>query len=264
MASNSSRRRSWQPEVGRGPLVIAHRGASAHEIENTLAAFRRAMADGADGVELDVQCCRTGEVVVFHDDDLTRLAGRPERVAVLPFAALREVSLRGGGGVATLAEALDACGPEALVNVEIKCAGLFPGAALIDRVADVIDRAGAGPRILVSSFSPGAIWLWRRRHPAVPCALLFERPRPFHRPWPLRTDALVPLLRPFAVHPDECLCTPRSVARWQRRGYAVNAWTVDAPDRIEALAGMGVNGIVTNDPVKARSVLTLTRRAAGG
>ena len=264
MALDFSRRRTWRPEFGKGPLIIAHRGASARATENTLAAFGCALADGADGVELDVQCCRTGEVVVFHDDDLTRLAGRPERIDALPLDALREVSLRGGGEVTTLAEALDVCGPEALVNVEIKCADILPGVALIDRVADAIARAGAGPRVLVSSFSPGAIWLWRRRHPVVPCALLFERPRPFHRPWPLRTDALLPLLRPFAVHPEERLCTPRSVARWRHRGYAVNAWTVDAPERIEALIDMGVSGIVTNDPVKARYVLTLTRRSAGG
>jgi glycerophosphoryl diester phosphodiesterase len=54
------------------------------------------------------------------------------------------------------------------------------------------------------------------------------------------------------------------VARWRSRGYAVNAWTVDAPDRVTALADMGVDGIVTNDPAGARSALTLTRRSSGG
>src|SRR5438874_1738897 len=62
------------------PLVIGHRGASSREPENSVAAFRRAAVDGADGVELDVLCCGTGEVVVFHDDDLLRLGGRPDRV----------------------------------------------------------------------------------------------------------------------------------------------------------------------------------------
>jgi len=54
------------------------------------------------------------------------------------------------------------------------------------------------------------------------------------------------------------------VARWRARGYAVNVWTVDAPDRITALAAMGVSGIITNDPAGARSALTLTRRSADG
>src|SRR5262245_30116342 len=74
--------RVWRLRNGaEAPLIIAHRGASAVETENTVPAFARARTDGADGVELDVMTCGTGEVVVFHDDDLTRLGHRPERVA---------------------------------------------------------------------------------------------------------------------------------------------------------------------------------------
>jgi glycerophosphoryl diester phosphodiesterase len=135
---------------------------------------------------------------------------------------------------------------------------------LVDAVAEVVASAEAGPRVLISSFSPGALWRWRKIRPDVACGLLFERPRPFQRPWPLRTDILLPLLRPRAVHPEQTLCTRDSVERWRSRGYAVNAWTVDAPDRVAALADMGVNGIVTNDPAGARSALTLTRRSSGG
>ena len=104
-------RREAQARRGRGPLVIGHRGASALAPENSLAAFARAARDGADGVELDVLCCATGEVVVFHDDDLARLAGRPDRVDALSLAELRAVTpdagrahpdARGGvGGVRT-------------------------------------------------------------------------------------------------------------------------------------------------------------------
>ena len=261
-----SQRRTFSSASGEGPLVLAHRGASALETENTLAAFRRAMAEGADGVELDVQCCATGEVVVFHDDGLTRLAGRPERIDQLSLAALRQVRLLPGGEIPTLAEALEACGPAGLVNIEIKHAGLFPAGCrdLVEGVAKVVAGADAGHRVLVSSFNPGAVWWWRKLRPDVPSGLLFERPRPFHRPWPLRTEFLLPVLLPFAVHPENTLCTRDSVARWRARGFAVNVWTVDAPDRITALAAMGVSGIITNDPARACSALTLTRRSAGG
>jgi glycerophosphoryl diester phosphodiesterase len=156
--------------------------------------------------------------------------------------------------------------PAALVNIEIKYDGLFPGGcrALVGAVAEVVARADAGQRVLISSFSPGAVWLWRKIRPDVASGLLFERPRPFHRPWPLRTDVLLPLLRPLAVHPEHTLCTRDSVARWRGQGYCVNVWTVDAPQRIAGLAAMGVSGIITNDPAGARSALTLTRRSAGG
>jgi glycerophosphoryl diester phosphodiesterase len=249
-----------------GPLIFAHRGASMRETENTLAAFRRAMVEGADGVELDVQRCATGEVVVFHDDDLVRLAGRPERIEQLSLDDLRAVRLLRGGEIPTLVEALEACGPAGLVNIEIKHSGLFPNGcrALVDRVAEDVERAGAAQRVLISSFSPGALWRWRKIRPDLASGLLFERPRPFHRPWPLRTDILLPLLRPAAVHPEDSLCTPRNVDRWRRQGYAVHVWTVDAPDRVVALADMGVRGIITNDPAGARTALTLTRRSEGG
>jgi len=242
-------------------LVLAHRGASAREIENTLSAFSRAMREGADGVELDVQCCATGEVVVFHDDDLTRLAKIPQRIDQMSLGAIREVRLRGGEEIPTLAEALEACGPVARVNIEIKYAGTFPGGcrALVSAVAEVVDAADAGQRVIISSFSPGAVWLWRRIRPEMACGLLFERPHPFHRPWPLRTDVLLPLLRPHAVHPEHGLCTSSRVTRWQAQGYAVNVWTVDDPQRIRALAAMGVNGIITNDPAGAKAALALTR-----
>ena len=234
--------------------------------ENTLAAFQRAMADGADGVELDVQRCRSGDIVVFHDGDLLRLAERPERIADLSLAALREVRLQGGGQIPTLADVLETCGPDALINVEIKYDGLWPlgCAALVAGVAEVVARAGAAARVLVSSFSPAAVWLWRTRHLSVPCGLLFEKPRRFQRPWPLRTDFVLPALDPAAVHPHQTLCTIEAVRRWHRRGYAVNVWTVDDPARIRALAEMGVDAIITNDPAAARAALRLTVRSVAG
>src|ERR1044071_2793643 len=153
----------WSRAGASGPLVIGHRGASALEPENSLRAFPRAALHGADGVELDVLCCRTGEVVVFHDDDLLRLAGRDERIDALPFAAVREVTLSGGVGIPTLEEAFEACGPELLVNVELKTTGLRDPAvpALIDRVSAILDWTGAARRALVSSFSPVAVWRWQ-------------------------------------------------------------------------------------------------------
>jgi len=244
----------WGRRPAGQPLVLAHRGASATAVENTVEAFARARADGADGVELDVLRCASGEVVVFHDDDLGRLAGRPERVADLTLESLREVPLRGGGRIPTLEEALQACGPEMLVNVELKAGrgtSLRALAALVAGVEALIARAGAA-RILVSSFSPLALYLWRRRAPAVRAALLFERQAPL----PLRRAWAAPVLRPFALHPEAALCTPARVALWHARGYAVNVWTVDDPARLRALRDMAVDGVICNDPRAARAALS--------
>jgi glycerophosphoryl diester phosphodiesterase len=235
------------------PLVIGHRGASALEPENSLAAFRRAARDGADGVELDVLCCGSGEVVVFHDDDLRRLGGRAERIDHLPLSSVRTVTLQGGVTIPTLDEALEACGPSLLVNVELKSEGLSDRhlPALVEGVSTSVDRAGAAARVVVSSFSPLAVWLWRRRRPEVKAALLFERDAPL----PLRRAWALPLVRPFAVHPDDRLCDAARVRRWHAAGYAVNVWTVDAPARLRELRRMGVDGVITNDPAAARAAL---------
>jgi glycerophosphoryl diester phosphodiesterase len=247
-------RSSWlERRQGAGPLVIGHRGASAHEAENSVAAFRRAAADGADGVELDVLACATGDVVVFHDDDLGRLGGRPERIDSLSLAALRDVRLASGASIPTLEEALEACGPRMLVNVELKAPvwgarGLGP---LCDRVASVVSAAGASGRVLVSSFNPWAVGLWQRRAPSVPAGLLFEREAPL----PLRRAWALPWLRPLAVHPERVLCSPDTVTRWRRRGYRVHVWTADDPGELRRLRDLGVDAVIANDPARARAVL---------
>src|SRR5512134_3488878 len=119
------RSRPQAPRAQGRPLVLGHRGASAAAPENTLAAFRLAMAQGADGVELDVWRCATGEVVVAHDEDLVRVAGAPLRVPDAPLAALRALDVgawRGeqwrGERIPLLEEVLEAL-PRAVVNVEL-------------------------------------------------------------------------------------------------------------------------------------------------
>lgn len=240
-----------------GPLVIGHRGASALCPENSLEAFRRAAADGADGIELDVLRCASGEPVVFHDDDLVRLGGRPDRIAALPLAAVRAVRLTSGAAIPTLDEALEACGPDLLVNVELKALGVpwDEIRALVRAVAALVDVPGARDRVLVSSFHPYAIWAWRRQAPRVPAGLLFERDAP---PW-LRRAWTLPMLGAAAVHPEAVLCDAAAVARWHRRGYRVNVWTVDAPAQLVALQAMGADGIITNDPAAARGALAGAR-----
>jgi glycerophosphoryl diester phosphodiesterase len=238
-------------------LIVGHRGASALAPENSLAAFERAAADGADGVELDVLQCATGEVVVFHDDDLTRLGGRPDRIAALPWRDLRDMRLTSGATIPTLEEAFEACGPSLLVNVELK-ASAIPRAgirALVQGVHAAIRRASADARVLISSFHPAALALWHGQAPAVPAGFLFER----RSPWPLRHAWALAWLRATSAHPESVLCTAQAVRRWHRRGYRVNVWTVDSEVELRRFRDMGVDGIITNDPARARRALELQR-----
>lgn len=238
------------------PLIWGHRGAGhrgddARLAENTIAAFEAARAAGADGVELDVRLCATGEVVVFHDDDLARLAGRPGRVDGLSLSALRDLRLRGDTRIATLDEVFEALGPSWRINVEIKPVAMPRTAALVAAVLACIDRHRAREQVLVSSFDPVILGQVRLRAPGLATGYLFHREQglPLRRAWPAR------LLRPAALHPDHGLITRARVRTWHRRGWAVNAWTVDDAMSVRALAALGVDGIITNDPAGARAAL---------
>jgi len=248
------------PRADGRPLVLGHRGASADAPENTLAAFQLAIAQGADGVELDVWRCATGEVVVIHDEDAGRVSGAPLRIRDSPLAALRALDVGGWKGerfrgerIPLLAEVLEAL-PRAIVNVELKAKGRELG--LAQAAAEVIARAGAGDRVIVSSFDFRLLGAFRLAAPAVPAGLLFDG----EGPWRLRVALASRLLSPAALHPDRALVSPARAARWAGRGLGVNVWTVDAAEEVQALCALGVSALITNVPGRTREAV---RRATG-
>ena len=233
------------------PMVWAHRGYSALHTENTLGASEAARDAGADGVELDVRLCGSGELVVFHDDDLRRLAGRGERIDRIDFTRLREVRLEGGHRVATLEEVFAVLGQAVAINVEIKSLGVGRAGRVVARAVETIARSGSVDRVLVSSFDPVALLQVKRRMRSLATALLFHK----GEPGLVRRGSIAPLLFPHAVHPEHVLASAERIDAWHRRGWAVNAWTVDEPARLRELARVGIDGVFCNDPGKARATL---------
>jgi glycerophosphoryl diester phosphodiesterase len=232
------------------PLVIAHRGASADAVENTLAAFRLAREQGADGVELDVMRCGTGEVVVFHDDDLVRLGKRAGLVRRTSLAELRDIDLGGGERIPLLDDVLEELGP-LLVNVELKSQSQLRDDGLAAAVAKILGHHAARTRALVSSFDPWLLGRFRLRAPEIASGLLFAHDQAV----PLRRAWAAPLLRPTALHPESLLVDEQHLAGWHAREYAVNVWTVDDAAELRLLAALGVDGLITNRPKFARAVL---------
>lgn len=238
------------------PVVLAHRGASAERPENTAEAFELALEQGADGVELDVQRCATGELVVVHDAELSRLAGQPVQVAKTPWAVLKGLDVGSwfhprfaASRLLTLSEALECLGSDALVNVELKGEGR--GDPLLPpRAAGVLDAAGGPERFLVSSFNPFLLWRFqavaRRLPPArrASTALLFE-PGHLTSAAPLQVAKRLQL---SALNPARDLCRARRMASWIREGYSVIPWTVDEPSAALTLWEAGATGVITNRP----------------
>lgn len=230
------------------PLIFGHRGASADAPENTLAAFALAVRQGADGVELDVQRCATGEVVVMHDESLARTAGHEGLVTRTSWEVLRTLdagSHKGaqfaGERIPLLSEVLAEI--PVLVNVELKCDTADDG-GLTRAAIQVIREARAQDRVLLSSFNPLCLLRARVHGSELARALLFES----SAAWPLRNAVTSPLLGLRAMHPDRALATAAKVQRWRARGRAVGVWTVDDPDEAERLRQRGVTAIITNRP----------------
>lgn len=239
------------------PLVVAHRGAHHAAPENTLAAFRAAAAEGADAVELDSQLCASGEPVVFHDETLGRMCGVVGLVAERTLAELRALRVGGVEPFPLLAEALDATSLP--VNVELKCATLAEAAPLAAAAARVVREAFAEARVLFSSFHPAALAAVARELPAVPRGLLLEADAPLafgRSPWE-------PIARAQAVHPDFALATRANVAAWHRRGYLVNAWTVNDDAVAERLCAEGVDALITNRPAALRRLVERAGKGGG-
>ena len=251
------------PRVQGRPMVLGHRGASAEAPENTLAAFRLAMERGADGVELDVWRCATGELVVAHDDDLRRVGGSSLVLREAPLEALRAVDVGAWKGerfrgerIPLLGEVLEEVG-SGVVNIELKSARFrLPDLALARGVARLLRDLRAEERAFVSSFDFRLVAAFRGAAPRVATGLLFEQ-GPL---WRGRVRLAAALLRPSALNPEVALVTPGRVERWARGARGVFVYTADAPEDLARLCALGVTGLYANDPAAAREAV---RRATG-
>ncbi|WP_434382750.1 glycerophosphodiester phosphodiesterase [Melittangium boletus] len=236
-------------------LLLAHRGASAHAPENTLAAFQEAVAQGADGVELDAMVCGSGEVVVCHDDFLDRLAGEPWEVRRTSWERLRraDVGTRLGfapARIPLLADVLDALPTHFLVNIELKC-DHFEDLGLARKVARLVEERDMADRVVISSFNPLCLFRMAAAAPTLRRGFLIDP----DKGWGLQAHAVTPLVSSHSVHPYHAQCTPERVEGWRERGLRVAVWTVDDAQRARALREMGVSYLITNTPRAVREAL---------
>jgi glycerophosphoryl diester phosphodiesterase len=233
------------------PFIWAHRGASRIAPENTLAAFNLAAAQGADGIELDAQLCKSGEVVVFHDTTLARVAGYPGLLEEFTWSELQSFDLGSrkaarwaGERIPLLSEVFDATPKHLVVNVELKC-DRADDRGLTKRVIETVRATCATERVLLSSFNPLCLARARALAPDLPRALLFEP----DSTWWLRTARSAALLDLVALHPAHELATPERVARWRER-YTLACWTVDDLQLARELWSRGISGLITNTPAE--------------
>jgi glycerophosphoryl diester phosphodiesterase len=226
-------------------LVIAHRGASAEKPENTLAAFRRALALGVDGIELDVQVTCDGVPVVFHDFTLRRLTGQPGRLVDKKWVDLKKLRVHGAEGIPRLADVLSLVRGRAVVQIELK------RGALVAPVVRVIQRAKAARWVNLASFEPKLVRAAGRLAPAIPRTLISDGRGGAARLLKLMTAANASGL---SVH-HAAVRRRAFVGRIHAKGATLWCWTINDARTARRLAGWGVDGLLGDNPALLRRVV---------
>lgn len=229
-------------------LRIAHRGAAGTRPELTRPAFERALELGVDMIELDVQLTSDGELVVLHDRALGRTVAGSGPVRACTLAELQRLDAGvwfaptwAGAQVPSLDEVLALTAGRAELNVEIKSPAPdwdATAAALLD----LLERHGRLGRTIISSFERGALDAVRQRSAAARLGVLWHTAE-LEPMW-----AAAAALAAVAVHPHWALVDAEVVTQARAAGRQVIVWTVNDPDAIAALAGLGVDGIISDFP----------------
>jgi glycerophosphoryl diester phosphodiesterase len=244
------------------PLIFAHRGASEAFPEHTLAAYQRALDEGADGVECDVRLTRDGHLVCLHDRRLERTSNGRGLVSEHTLAQLEDLDFgsrhaNGPAPVLTLDRLLyllRAAGRPVDLLIETKHPSRY-GPEVEDRLVLLLRRhglaaPGGGPvRTTVMSFSALALRRVRRLAPELSTVLLLDLLPPGLRP------VRLPFARIAGPSIELVRARPRLTPALQAAGNRIYVWTVNEPEDIDLVMAQGVDGIITDRPAQTRAYL---------
>jgi glycerophosphoryl diester phosphodiesterase len=248
------------------PLAFAHRGGAAHAPENSWRAFEHAVALGYRYLETDLHATSDGVLVAFHDRRLTRVTGQQGRVSRLTHAELSSALIDGTEPIPRLEELLGAW-PDVGFNLDVK------NVSAIAPLPEVLRRTNAWHRVCVTSFSASRLRAARRvldrpvcmaASPFGTAVVGFGGPRahrdsrgptrPPHRPRPLNEWLTRSSIR--CVQVPVSVATPAFTRRAHSLGLQVHVWTINDRAVMERLLDQGVDGIMTDETVALREVLT--------
>ncbi|TAJ19017.1 MAG: hypothetical protein EPO65_07775 [Dehalococcoidia bacterium] len=239
------------------PLVISHRTNMGTMPENTLVGIDAALADGVDGVEIDVRATRDGRVVLLHDATLERTTGDARvlvDVTADELATVRTRPIHGIGPqpVPTLAETLDHIGSRAILVIEVKQRGIHEAVAAEVRAADAAEWCW------IWAFDPEVAIACRGALPEVPVGLNLQRGSLERYGYAGEATALAVRHGLSALSMSHDLADEATVRAIHRRGLAAYTWTVDEPADLARVRDAGVDAICSNFPPRVRANLGLS------
>ncbi|WP_299461732.1 glycerophosphodiester phosphodiesterase family protein [uncultured Microscilla sp.] len=253
--------RSYKNSSPTKPLIIAHRGASGEAPENTLAAIELALKQKADMIEVDVFLSKDEHIVVIHDASVNRTTNGQGKVETLTLTQLKKLDAGGWFGAAfvgekipTLTEVLTAVQGKAQLLIEVKQSGR----GIARKINTLIAQHQANDWCIVQSFDTQVIKNLHklksplRKHQLVVGNLpLFL---PYHVNKKLSSGSVYQYANVQSVNLMYWFTTQRVIEKLHAQNQQVIVWTVNQPKDIRRLMNMGVDGIITNYPGKARQV----------
>jgi glycerophosphoryl diester phosphodiesterase len=221
-------------------LNIGHRGAMGYELENTRASFLKAIELNVDMIELDVFRCASGEIVVFHDDNLKRLSDSEANIEDLSFDSIQKIKLNNGEQIPLLSEILDLIGGKLALNIELK--GKNTAQSSLELVSKaILSGKWREDQFVISSFDWEELATVRKLNSTIQIAVLTDD-KPF--------DAIKTAqnLKAIAINSWYPTLTLRCVKRIHSYGFRVFAFTVNDVKSIKRIKKITVDGIFCNFP----------------
>ncbi len=236
------------------PVIYAHRGASAYAPENTWAAFQKALEMEAGGIELDLHLSKDGHVVICHDEQVDRVSNGSGLIRDKTLDELKNLDFGSwfgkafeGEKILTFDEFLKLIdGWDGILNVELK-SGIILYEGLEEKVVDILRAYSRIDNTIISSFNHYSLLTVKKLEPRLKTGVLYTAG--LVDPWDYAKR-----IGADAVHPLFYSLIPPIIEGCKKNGIMMNAWTVDQPEYIRALAENGVDGIITNVPDKALEI----------
>ena len=226
------------------PLILTHRGDRVYGVENTIHAVDLAMANGADGIEMDVRQTATGEIVVFHDFSLRRLFDRPGYVGKTDYAQLRAMPYCNPPDGKTyhielLDEFLEHFKDDVPINLDAKTIHFFDF-AFAEKLISTINNHRIIDRVWISCFNPFLLQILKLKDKKIRTGYLFQRTPLIHNLYDLITFT-------DAWHPSQRILSESLVKRAKKRGKELYIWTVNDEQIIRRVCEFPVDGIITDN-----------------
>ena len=229
------------------PLIIGHRGAKGHVVENTIPSVKCAIDLGANGIEIDVFKCKSGEIVVFHDNNLSKILDVNLCIEDLDLKTIKSFRIENQFFIPTLEEILSLQLEDLILNIELKGKGTaIPTIELLQRYfkKNLLKKKN----ILVSSFDWDELLVLRSKSQKIPIGVLIDGN-------PLIALNFAKEVEAMSINSDYKYLNKKNVDLVNAKGYKLFPYTVNNEDEMKKLISIGVDGIITDYPDKLKKIL---------